>query len=337
MKILKKYYMLFLLLICFGLVSCEKAPTVEGIIADGSQDFKEGKSEEDLPFISSEQLLKNLVDEYSDSRSDPTSSQISDDEADELRKDMEEDDDSDSSIPTVASRKELKDLMHEMLDETTEIQAFELTGGYQCTVDDVSELYRELERDDPMDVHSVASFQLGGYPVATLVLRYHIDTDQLIQMKEDTRDLLKDAVSKIDTEGMSQYEIVCAVNDYLCDTIVYPPNEPYAPETHTPYNAFKTGSAVCDGYSKATKLMLNEYGVECDYIIGECTGGGGHGWNLVKLDGEWYHLDVTWNDGGAQWDKNARKAYLLVTDDYMKQSRTWDAALYPKTPTSPYK
>ena len=363
MKRSKIIKILFIMVLCLGITACGKKPTIESVISEGAKDFQEGKSEEDLPMISSDQILNNLIAKYSDSRSEPTGSQISDDEADRIRKeakgtagdDADEDaddkaddaagtdgstgtdDSQEDTVPVVTSRQELKEAMHDMLDQTEEVLVFEQSGGYQCTIDDIAALYRELERDDPMDVHSVASYQLGGYPVSTLVLKYHIDTDQLIQMKEDTRDLLDDAVDKIDVTGMSQYEIVCAVNDYLCDTIVYPPNEPYAAETHTPYNAFKTGSAVCDGYSKAAKLMLNEYGVECDFVVGTCTNGGGHAWNLVKLEGEWYHMDVTWNDGGAEWDKDARKTYLLVTDDFMKQSRTWDTSLYPATPSNAYK
>ena len=48
-------------------------------------------------------------------------------------------------------------------------------------------------------------------------------------------------------------------------------------------------------------------------------------------------MDVTWNDGAAQWDPNGRTEYLLVTDEFMKQSRVWDYADYPATPTKPYK
>ena len=72
-------------------------------------------------------------------------------------------------------------------------------------------------------------------------------------------------------------------------------------------------------------------------MAGECIPDGGHAWNLVRLDGEWYHMDVTWNDGGAEWDENARSAYLLVTDDFMRQSRVWDEAVYPASAEEAYR
>lgn len=359
MKNFKRYLLLSILSLCLFISGCGERPTVESVIADGAKEFGQGKTEQDQPFISSEQLLNNLITEYSDSRSDPTGSQMSDDEADKVRREAKKDADGDTTgggssdgasgadpsggggsedtVETVASHQDLKDLMHEMLDGTEEVASFRVDGGYQVTTDEILSAYRELERDDPMDVHSVGSFSYGGNPIVTLKLNYDLDVDLLIRMKEETRGLLKQAESQINVDGLSQYEIVCAVNDYLCDTIVYPPSEPYPAETHTPHSALKDGSAVCDGYAKTAKLMLNDFGVECDFIIGTCTNGGGHAWNLVKLDGEWYHMDVTWNDGGAQWDKNARTAYLLVTDQYMLQSRTWDAGLYPASAAKAYK
>ena len=130
---------------------------------------------------------------------------------------------------------------------------------------------------------------------------------------------------------MSDYEKICAVNEYLCDNVYYPDEEPYEPVTHTAYGALKNGCAVCEGYACATKLILNSYGVECDIQVGDCLNGGGHAWNLVKLDGAWYQLDVTWDD-----QSNDRSDYLLVTDEYMKQSRTWKESDYPISSKVPF-
>jgi hypothetical protein len=116
-----------------------------------------------------------------------------------------------------------------------------------------------------------------------------------------------------------------------CDTVYYPASEPYAPLTHTAYGALANGEAVCEGYACAAKLLLNELGILCDIQFGVCTNGGGHAWNLVELDGQWYQMDVTWNDGSAD-----RSDYLLVTDDYMRKSRTWDESDYPACAQTAY-
>ena len=81
---------------------------------------------------------------------------------------------------------------------------------------------------------------------------------------------------------------------------------------------------------KNPSVQLMVYGVEISYIRGT-TSGGNHGWNLVKLNGEWYHLDVTWNDAGGD-----RKTFYLVTDEFMRQSRAWDTSKYPKSSAVSY-
>lgn len=356
----------------FSAAACGKAPDVNSVLTEGASDFQEGKQEEDLALVSSDEILNRLIDEFSGSHSEPEGEQISDDEADEIRDNTDDDSviggsggtgdgtdgtdgstggasgsdgsDGDGSAGdtadgelVIASRDDLKQAMHQMFDETKEVMNFRCEGGYLPDIDEVKEVYLELEREDAFDVICLGRYGISGTADNMMIFyEYNLETDQLIQMKEETRSLLAQAESQINVEGLSDYEIVCAVNDYLCDTIVYPESEPYAEETHTAYSAFKNGSAVCDGYARAAKLLLNDYGIECDLAVGECIPDGGHAWNLVNLDGEWYHMDVTWNDGGAEWDENARSAYLLVTDDFMGQSRVWDEAVYPDTPAEPY-
>lgn len=81
---------------------------------------------------------------------------------------------------------------------------------------------------------------------------------------------------------------------------------------------------------RCAKVLLDRNGVETTYIRGN-TSGGSHGWNLVKLNGEWYHLDVTWNDAGGD-----RKTFYLVTDEFMKQSHIWNTSNYPKSASASY-
>ena len=61
------------------------------------------------------------------------------------------------------------------------------------------------------------------------------------------------------------------------------------------YGAIVDGQAVCEGYAKAMMLMLNLVGVDCTTVRGGSMDER-HMWNLVELDGSWYHLDSTWDD-----------------------------------------
>ena len=70
---------------------------------------------------------------------------------------------------------------------------------------------------------------------------------------------------------------------------------------HTAYGSLVLHKAVCDGYSKGFALIMEKLGIPTMVNDGIAYftngGGGGHAWNMVQLDGNWYELDTTWDDG----------------------------------------
>ena len=66
-------------------------------------------------------------------------------------------------------------------------------------------------------------------------------------------------------------------------------------EYFTAYGALVNGEAVCEGYAKCMQVLLTRVGVQCSMVRGD-AGGVSHMWNVVELNGEWYHLDPTWDD-----------------------------------------
>lgn len=52
--------------------------------------------------------------------------------------------------------------------------------------------------------------------------------------------------------------------------------------------------AVCSGISEAYALLLSSAGVECKCIYG-VSYKMQHAWNIVKINGQWYHVDITWD------------------------------------------
>jgi len=58
------------------------------------------------------------------------------------------------------------------------------------------------------------------------------------------------------------------------------------------YGVFVNKKAVCAGYAMAMQYLLNMVGIECVYVTSDT-----HAWNMINLEGDYYHLDVTWGDG----------------------------------------
>lgn len=78
------------------------------------------------------------------------------------------------------------------------------------------------------------------------------------------------------------------------------------------YGALVQGDAVCQGYALAYKLLLNKLGIDCIMVTSEDMN---HAWNLVRLDGSWYHVDVTWDDPTPNIPGYAGHNYFLLSDD----------------------
>lgn len=330
--------LLCILLAVLLLSSCS-TPAVTDIMDDGADRFAAGKQEENYHISNSALLLDELIAKYSGSYQRPVSVQLPDvkplpAETTPTTPDATTPPDATAptedvapALPQVGSWSDFLRVMHDAYISTAEVLDFELVDGY--TLDFHTALnaaFTELQREDPIYVSCVEQWNwISGNPVH-MEITYTMPPAELVAIKAETAALVDAAVQKIDAAGKSDYEIVCAVNQYLIDVSYYP-EKPYAPVTHTAYGALKNGVAVCEGYACAAKLMLNKFGIRTDIQVGTCTDGGGHAWNLVELDGAWYQLDVTWNDTSGRPEE-----FLLVSDDFMLKSRTWDTSLYPVCP-----
>ncbi|MBQ3528294.1 MAG: hypothetical protein IJA52_07080 [Clostridia bacterium] len=335
--------LVLLIVLLFSSVSCQSSSF--DLLNDGANKFGSGKEEDNYSLKNSGALLEMLIDDFSGSYFIPSSSEMDDDDYDSFTNPDDEDPDtgntgdtgdtgdSTADLSEVGSWKDFKRVMYDAYSKASGYVEFTLVDGYTLDLSDaLQESFNELQRYDPIYVGSVKQWTHGSrgsdYKIS---IDYTMDVTELRRIRDETEELVDQAVAKIDADNKSDYEIVYAVNEYLCDTVYYPDSEPYAPITHTAYGALKNGEAVCEGYACAAKLILNKIGIECDIQVGFCTNGGGHAWNLVELEGQWYQMDVTWNDSSAK-----RTDYLLVTDDYMKKSRTWDESDYPKCAPKAY-
>ncbi|MCI5905596.1 MAG: hypothetical protein MRZ61_10695 [Oscillospiraceae bacterium] len=93
------------------------------------------------------------------------------------------------------------------------------------------------------------------------------------------------------------------VHDYLCNKTIYDPNlggSRESPYDHDVTGLFLHGVCVCESYAKSTQLLLNALDIDVLYVVGMAYSNGqlagGHAWNQIGIDGEWYNYDATWND-----------------------------------------
>lgn len=141
-------------------------------------------------------------------------------------------------------------------------------------------------------------------------------------------------LSSAKTNHMSDYDKVKFVNDFIVKNTVYG-TDTISASPHSAYAALKEGKAVCQGYALLVQKMLVGLGVESKYVVGEVDTGG-HAWNLVKVDGQWYHLDTTWNDPLPDRPNTVSYKYFLVNDKIMKLDHVWKQSDYPQATSVKY-
>ncbi|MCL1991086.1 MAG: hypothetical protein FWG67_09385 [Defluviitaleaceae bacterium] len=136
--------------------------------------------------------------------------------------------------------------------------------------------------------------------------------------------------------GLSEYELVRVVYEYLIRTTVYDLD---APDHQNIYSVFVNRESVCAGISKAAQLLLERLGIFATYVVGDAYVPGtstepiAHAWNLVRIYGVYYHLDVTWGspgflEGSTLADRiDVVYDYLLLNDELIFRTHTLDEGI----------
>lgn len=135
-------------------------------------------------------------------------------------------------------------------------------------------------------------------------------------------------------EDMSDYKKEKALYTWLCTEVDYDWNHQNgpqyaAPDSGNPYGALVDHTAICLGFATAFQLLMDMADVECITVIGAAfSSREDHAWNMVRLNGEWYCVDATWDMSAVQ--AGANPIYFNATSDFMALTdHQWDYANVP--------
>lgn len=157
-------------------------------------------------------------------------------------------------------------------------------------------------------------------------LKDGLDIDEYPRAKQlaiRARQILK----KIIKEDMSDYEKEKAIHDFLIKKSQYGfLKGEQEVESYHATGILLEGVGVCNAYTEAMQLLLSLAGVESKIVIGVADND--HSWNLVKLDGKWYHLDTTWDDPVPDEKGRVLYNYFNLPDELMEQTHRWERERY---------
>ncbi len=123
-------------------------------------------------------------------------------------------------------------------------------------------------------------------------------------------------IASVITPNMSEYQRALVLHDWL----IYNADYDQTLTNRDADGVLLKGSGVCDSYARAYLMLCTAAGIECITVTGYA--GEPHGWNMVNLDGDWYHVDCTWDDPVPGGDEN--HSYFLVDDDTLAKDHQWN-------------
>lgn len=154
-------------------------------------------------------------------------------------------------------------------------------------------------------------------------------TDEEFAQVEQAADRI---MAELITAEMTDLQKEKAIFDYLVNHIQYDSQyysygKPTRTKPYSLYGALIEGYAVCDGYARAMFYLGRKAGLDILYVSGFTTGEG-HAWNMVRIDGEYYHVDATWGEGQREGDP-PRYHHFNVTHDDRAYYTVWNVDAYP--------
>lgn len=147
----------------------------------------------------------------------------------------------------------------------------------------------------------------------------------LSERDQETLEMASAVLDEIIQEDMSDYEKEKAVYDWMTTKLRYDtgvlqviPNT--QADCDNPYGVLKYHNAVCVGYATTFRLFMQMLDIECMVVHNTEKY---HSWDLVKLDDNWYHVDIYSDQGGATY------ANFNMNDDLAAMGHDWDRDFFP--------
>lgn len=197
----------------------------------------------------------------------------------------------------------------------------------------------------PFDFQNIFSSSIKGSTTEVSTTTFKVKVGQYnYEYKNSDSDLvavdqiIDSVISQIQSSSSNKYEVLQAIYDYVITTYHYEKlasSDTDFPNVVNERNILKGlqgNGVVCDAYAMLMCRMLDKAEFENQFVLGNANGDY-HIWNIVKLEGTWYHIDATWGDSTNVVNQ---EKYFLAGDTNISTYHTWDKSNYPTTSTTAY-
>lgn len=180
---------------------------------------------------------------------------------------------------------------------------------------ELSEIYFLLRLDCPEIFYSV-KFSYRYYTDSSMVEfvpEYLFTKDKIREHRQAMAARVKKLArpaENLDEKGKELY-----IHDFIVKNVTY--DKLKKEYSHEIIGALGNGVAVCEGMAKAVKILCDTLKIWCIVAVSEANPEKGikyrHAWNIIRIDGQYYHLDATF-DNSLSGEDHIRYDYVNLSD-----------------------
>ncbi len=201
-------------------------------------------------------------------------------------------------------------------------------GRYQLDEPALQNLWNRVVCDSPELFYLGGTYEyaMSGGRVLYASPAYTLTGDALADARAEYDRTIADILSGLD-EAWTDAETALYLHDYMVTHYTYD-------ESLTGYDAYQMlmeGTGVCQAYTLTYQALLREAGIDCRYVLSDEMD---HSWNLVNIDGAWYHADLTFDDPTCDRLGRANHDYFLVSDKKLAADHPGMESPFPCTSTA---
>ena len=224
-----------------------------------------------------------------------------------------------------AETAELKELHEYLRDSIAEMQPEIDIRSYNIAPRQTEKLFTETLNYYPELFHisnTIGYNSVGNYVYK--IIPIYVLTAEEYEAKMKTYNERLDYIASGAAPLKTDLEKILYIHNYLVTNFKYDTSY----KIYDVYDFLTTGTGVCQAYTQTFNALMHRLGIECTSAINNPES---HTWNIVRLDGEFYHIDCTHDDPLGQSAGSVRYDLFMLSDSSVtsyKSHTSWYTVMY---------